>query len=89
MYPLTYRLTPISGDLPAISVFIIMKKVSYAYLIKNGNLPVHGEFECQTNSNQELMEKGAVEILKSLKNKGIIGFAYVSEDDKNANIDIV
>ena len=87
MYPLTYRLTPISGDLPAISVFIIMKKVSYAYLIKNGNLPVHGEFECQTNSNQELMEKGAVEILKSLKNKGII--AYVSEDDKNANIDIV
>ena len=89
MYPLTYRLAPIAGDLPAISVFIIMKKVSYAYLIKNGNLPVHGEFECHTNSNQELMEKGAVEILKSLKNKGVIGFAYVSEDDKNANIDIV
>ena len=66
-----------------------MRKVSYAYLIKNGNLPVQGEFECEANSCQELKQKGAVEILKSLKNQGIIGFAYVSEDERKPYIDIV
>ena len=66
-----------------------MKKVTYSYLIKKGNLPIQGEFDCDAHSSQELIEKGAVEILKSLKNQGIIGFAYVCEDVDGANVNIV
>ena len=62
---------------------------SFSYSLKDYKSPITCTLTCEYDTEQELREKVALEVLKSLHSQGFLVFQSIFIEDENRSIDII